>query len=409
MNSVAGLANSIMFTTYALYYVNELGLNPFQLVLVGTFLELVVFLLEIPTGVLADTYSRRLSVIIAFFIMGFAYILEGEVVLISNGLLHGAVSLFALVVIAEMIRGVGETFLSGAQQAWIADEVGEERLGRLFIRSGQVQLTTSIVGIITSVVLYSIEPNLPYVTGGILYIGLAVYLVLAMKETNFRPVSRDNRNSWSRLRGSFTEGAFFVKQSPVLILILIVSLFSGASSEGFDRLWEAYFITDIGLPAVSGWNSAIWFGIIGICGMILSIFTNEVVVRKINLENRSVVRNLMLILASLKIICVILFGLATNLIWALACFWLLGMFNAVFNPLYAAWLNQHLESRTRATVLSFMSQANAIGQTAGGPIIGWSGVRYSIRVSIILSAFMLLPLVFVFQKLRRQHERRWTK
>ncbi|SEO63216.1 Major Facilitator Superfamily protein [Paenibacillus sp. OV219] len=398
------LANSIMFTTYALYYVNELGLNPFQLVLVGTFLELVIFLLEIPTGVFADTYSRRLSVIIAFFIMGAAYILEGNVVLISESLLQGAVSLFVLVVLAEMIRGVGETFLSGAQQSWITDEVGEERIGRLFVRAGQFQQIASITGIILSVVLSTIALNLPYVIGGGLYVGLAVYLLIAMKETNFRAAARDDLNSWSQMRATFKEGSSFVNKSPVLLLILIVSLFSGASSEGFDRLWEAHFITDIGLPTFNDWNSAVWFGIFGICGMLLGLLTNEVVIRRINLENRSVVRNLMLILVILKIICVIAFGLAPNLVWALASFWLLGMFNSVFYPLYSAWLNQHIESGTRSTVLSFLSQANAIGQTAGGPVIGWAGVRYTIRVSIVLSAVMLVPLVFVFQKLRRQKE-----
>ncbi|WP_164545787.1 MFS transporter [Paenibacillus albus] len=402
MSAIMALANSIMFTTYALYYVNELGLNPFQLVLVGTFLELVIFLLEIPTGVIADTYSRRLSVINAFFIMGAAYILEGNVVLISDRLLQGAVSLFILVVLSEMIRGVGETFLSGAQQSWITDEVGEERLSRLFVRAGQVQQVASITGIILSVVLSSIALNLPYIIGGVLYVGLAVYLLIAMKETNFQRTAQDDLNSWSQLQTTFKEGSSFVRKSPILILILIVSLFSGASSEGFDRLWEAHFITDIGLSAFNGWNSAIWFGIFGIVGMILGLVTNEVVIRKINLESRVVVRNLMLLLVFMKIICVILFGLAPNLIWALASFWLLGMFNSVFYPLYSAWLNQHLESGTRSTVLSFLSQANAIGQTAGGPVIGWAGVRYTIRVSIVLSAFMLLPLVFVFQKLRKQ-------
>ena len=37
---------------------------PLQLVLVGTTLELACFLFEIPTGIVADLYSRRLSVVI---------------------------------------------------------------------------------------------------------------------------------------------------------------------------------------------------------------------------------------------------------------------------------------------------------------------------------------------------------
>ncbi|MFZ5823544.1 MAG: MFS transporter, partial [Bacillota bacterium] len=79
MRSVFALANSIMFTTYALYYVSMLGLNPLQLVLVGTAVEVAVVLFEVPTGVVADSYSRRLSLIIGTFVMAAAYLLEGSV------------------------------------------------------------------------------------------------------------------------------------------------------------------------------------------------------------------------------------------------------------------------------------------------------------------------------------------
>ena len=52
------------FTVSAVYFVQEVGLNPLELVLLGTVMEATIFLFEIPTGVIADTYSRRLSLII---------------------------------------------------------------------------------------------------------------------------------------------------------------------------------------------------------------------------------------------------------------------------------------------------------------------------------------------------------
>lgn len=47
-----------------LYETTTAGLDPLQLVLVGTALELSVLLLEVPTGVVADVVSRRLSIIV---------------------------------------------------------------------------------------------------------------------------------------------------------------------------------------------------------------------------------------------------------------------------------------------------------------------------------------------------------
>ncbi len=59
------------------YFVTVAHLNPLQLVLVGTSMELSIFVFEIPTGVVADTISRRLSVIIGVFIIGVGTFLMG--------------------------------------------------------------------------------------------------------------------------------------------------------------------------------------------------------------------------------------------------------------------------------------------------------------------------------------------
>ena len=58
---------TLIFTVNMIYFVTVVGLNPLQMVLVGTFLESSIFLFEVPTGVVADTISRRLSVVIGVF------------------------------------------------------------------------------------------------------------------------------------------------------------------------------------------------------------------------------------------------------------------------------------------------------------------------------------------------------
>ena len=58
------------FVVTAVYFVRVVHMSPLQLVLVGTVMEAAVFVFEIPTGAFADTYGRRLSVIISFLIQG---------------------------------------------------------------------------------------------------------------------------------------------------------------------------------------------------------------------------------------------------------------------------------------------------------------------------------------------------
>src|ERR671932_506165 len=63
----------------AVYLVRELHFSPLQLVLMGTAMEAAVFLFEVPTGVVADTYSRRLSCIIGYLGTGAAWAAVGLV------------------------------------------------------------------------------------------------------------------------------------------------------------------------------------------------------------------------------------------------------------------------------------------------------------------------------------------
>jgi len=139
MNAAASLSYAMVFTVSGVYLVTVVGLNPLQLVLVGTSLEVAVLLFEVPTGVVADVYSRRLSIIIGMFGIGAGFVL------------WGATPVFAAVLLAQVIWGIGYTFTSGADTAWIADEVGE----RATAASVRAALVASGVILSPALALYS--------------------------------------------------------------------------------------------------------------------------------------------------------------------------------------------------------------------------------------------------------------
>src|SRR3990172_11659346 len=143
LSGASSLANAMMFIALSVYYVTVVHMDPLQLVLVGTVLEATYLFFEVPTGVVADTYSRRLSVIIGMFVLSAAWLLEG------------ALPFFAAILAAEAVRAVGEAFTSGATHAWLADEVGEENVGPIFLRSGQVYRTFGILGTVAGAALGS--------------------------------------------------------------------------------------------------------------------------------------------------------------------------------------------------------------------------------------------------------------
>ena len=74
---VVALAQATGWTLAAVYFVREVGMGPLELVLAGTALEVAYFLFEVPTGIVADLYSRRASVIVGQVIMGAGFVLTG--------------------------------------------------------------------------------------------------------------------------------------------------------------------------------------------------------------------------------------------------------------------------------------------------------------------------------------------
>jgi DHA3 family tetracycline resistance protein-like MFS transporter len=69
----------------------------------------------------------------------------------------------------------------------------------------------------------------------------------------------------------------------------------------------------------------------------------------------------------------------------------------MYYPLTSTWLNQHLPSRVRATVLSMVGQADALGQIAGGPVVGFIGLR-SLRAALVFSGLILTPSLVLYSR-----------
>ena len=382
---------SLTWTVTSIYRLQTVHLDPFQLVLVGTVLEATSFLCEVPTGVVADTFSRRLSVILGFFILGIGTALEG------------LFPLFGAVLIGQVIAGVGYTFLSGAEEAWIADEVGEEHLGRVFLRGGQISNAGGLLGVVGGASLGSIQLGLPIVIGGALLTALSLFLMVVMPETGFKPTPREDRNTWQAMGHTFKEGLSTVRRRPSLGTFLIIAAFFGLTSEGWDRLWEAHFLLTFQFPAFGGFQPVVWLGAISIVASLLGITMSEIARRRINTERREAVVRSVVIFTALRIASVVAFAFAPSFWFALVGRWGKAVFSSVQGPLYQTWLTQSIDSRVRATVLSMTSQVDAIGQIAGGPAIGAIG-NVSIRAAIALSGLLLAPVLPLYRRAHRQGE-----
>lgn len=374
------LFNALVFTINLIYQVETVGLNPFQMVLVGTLLEVTVLLFEVPTGAVADVYSRRLSVIIGLALVGCGFLLEGSI------------PMFWAVLGAQVLWGIGYTFLSGALQAWLADEIGVEAAGPVYLRSAQVELIAGFVGIGISVWLASRWLQLPILAGGGLYIALAACMLFIMPEKGFRPTPPEERETWKEMAGTARAGLRAVRGQPALRIVVGLSLVTGLYSEGYDRLWTPHLLNGFNFPSFLGLDDAVfWFGVIGAGAALTGIAANELARRGRAAEDRTRSINWLTLLYGLLPASLLLLAWTRSFWLAVVALWGISLCRSTIEPLENAWIVRNTRSAQRATVISVWGQANSLGQAAGGPVLGWIGTAARIPVALTVSSAVLLP------------------
>lgn len=383
-----------IFTVNLVYQAQVAGLTPLQLVLVGTTLEITIFLCEVPTGVVADVYSRRLSVIIGTFVVGLGFLIEGTF------------PSFAAILLSQVLWGVGYTFTSGATDAWIADEIGEQQAGRAYLRGAQIGNFGALIGTIISTILSTVALNFPVQIGALGLIGLAGFLALFMPETGFKPAPMENRNTWQKMWGTFGQGVKIVRGQTALILILGLGLFFGLHSEGFDRLWRELLRENFTFPALGSLDPVVWFGILYGASTLVSIVLTEIAQRRMTMENPRMIAWVSLGLSAVIVAALLVFALAGNFALAVAMFLIIYPARELLMPLYTTWVNQRIDSSVRATVLSMSSFVDAIGQTLGGPPVGLIGNMFGVRAAIFVSGLLLSPVLILYGMAARRSELR---
>ena len=63
-----------------------------------------------------------------------------------------------------------------------------------------------------------------------------------------------------------------------------------------------------------------------------------------------------------------------------------------------ARLNEGTDPRVRATVISMGGQADALGQVAGGPVVGAVGALGGLRAALVGAGLILTPAFLLYAK-----------
>lgn len=378
------------------WWIDVLALSPFQLVLMGIVLSVTVVLTETPTGVVADMYSRKWSMAIGMILMGLSY---AWVVASRN---------FWVILPAQSLFAVGWTFSSGADIAWLTDELRGARddssdddidhmVEQLLLRRHRIGMMIGAGGAVFMMIVGS-----RHLVGAVLITAL-VTLCVGIAWATVTPEDHFHR---AEDRATFTStlkaGLANVQRRPRLQSLVIMALLISLAAEALDRFAYVRFIDAIGANDESIVVTGVLFLFMAAAGLALNLIVTRYIGQRDRTADGTSGRNPMVLPAIIVSSTAGAGALVTALAPGVA---LIGVGMMVQDStretlfeVINAWTNREVDSSARATVHSLIGQAFAVGEIAGGVALGlvaeWFGIPTSLFISgclFFVAASVALP------------------
>jgi MFS transporter, DHA3 family, tetracycline resistance protein len=351
-------------TTFTLALIDRIDAGPLTLALVGTTLEVCYALAEVPTGVLADRYGRKPSIVIGLALIGVSFLLV-------------SVPDLAVVLVAQVFIAVGWTGLSGADVAWITDEVGEDAARPLYATGARAEMLGSVGGIGTGIALGQLELWVPLVAAGVSFLAVSVALLVCMTETAPVRTHEDRPTIVETVRRIRAQ----VRARPTVGVVLAVMVAAGLAGEGVDRLWQFHLFED----DAGDDRTVLAVGLLFATGLLLGAFLATVLERRLRDDDPTTPRRLVG-LANVGIaVSVLLLAVAPWGIAAAGVVASMALREACY-PLIQAWVNRGADPATRATLNSLVGQSESVGEIGGGPLLGGIGAAAGVPAALVTSA-----------------------
>ena len=371
---LCSLSGGLILPLLVIYY-RKIGFSLLQIGLISMVFELSMGLFEIPTGFVADKYGRKKSVtysLICFSITGFIYFIAEDI---------------KIVILAVVCRGIGYTLMSGAFEAWAFDKLKslnqESSSRQMFVITSRLRRLGVIIGSLLGSTLGL--KNIKVVWLAFIFINvisLAIVL-MSMKETVINKTVCVKQSKISKAINTKLINAKYL----VLSLFLIAAIYEFALSP-ISEYWSVYFTEDIGM-------SGRYLGAIIVISNLLVVVGLRPTHRLINKINNSLTS--LIILHCLIIVNIIGFTISKNLSLAILFYLGYSFFVGVAEPLSRDYLNQHISSKYRATLLSLYAMAGSLGEIISGAAVGIIAELWGVRISFLTSAFAVVIIISLYK------------
>ncbi|MBN2102335.1 MAG: MFS transporter [Candidatus Aenigmarchaeota archaeon] len=342
------------------------GISFTQIMILQSVFMFSIFVLEIPTGAVADRFGRKASLILGAFVTIIAVAL------------YSAYPNFLLFVVAEFLWAMGAAFMSGANEALVYDSLkvsGSEKTSKRILGrfSGFHLLGIMVSGPIGSIIAYSVGLRYAMLFSVIPFL-IAVFVGLLLREPPvMTPLEKRG------YKDTITDGLKYFSKHRTLKILAFDSIIIHALS--FMLIWMYQpLLQNFGL-------SILFFGVVhaGIAGTEAVIMNRFEWLEKIFGSKRKYILGSALITG----LSMMMLGINPHIELSVILIIIVGGFGLTRQALLSNYMNKHIESGKRATVLSTVSMLSRLASGLLYPLIG-------ILVDFSLSwAFIILGIMIV--------------
>lgn len=356
------------------------GIKFSQVMILQALHTLTVFLFEAPTGAIADRFGRKTCLVLAGLVTGIAAII------------YGSYPNFRFFMLGAVLWGLGAALTSGADQAMVYDsliELGEENRSKKILGRWQ---STGSVAIMVAAPLGSLVAKYAGLRFTMILMSVPLFLGSILAMTFKEPQIGRRERTATYLQTIITGGKYLKRHKALQVL-------------AFDYVSIAalsFFIVWIYQVVLERLNIPIqWFGFV--CTMMTIL---EVLV----LNNFSMLdrlfggkRNYTFLTALVIGVSFIIMGITKNIILALVVISLIAAFGLTRGALFQNYMNKHIESHNRATVLSLVSMLYSFSLAFLNVILGYM-VDWNMTVTLILIGSITIGLA-LFSRVEEGHLR----
>ncbi|MCK4551403.1 MAG: MFS transporter [Tenericutes bacterium] len=394
------LKNLRFFEPYLLYYLTVIsGLTLFQVGILYSIREIIIYIFEIPSGVIADKYGKKTELVFCFIF----YIMSFVIFFIATD--------YYMFVIAMIFFGFGEAFRSGTHKAMIMQFLDRNEIkaskSKIYGKTRSMSLIGSMTMSIISIIFIIWLPEVRY----LFLLSIIPYLLDLMLIISYPKYLNSRTTEKFALKDFLKENVKAVKYSlttvPVRKLLFGASSYQAAFKSLKDYIQPIIISITMGVIIFSKYsledNLKIYIGAIyAIIYLVSSIASKNahVVVEKFN--NKMIIN---LMWAFTGIIMIVLSFFLDKIIIVFIIFLLFYIFLNIRRPLMVELVGDATDPKKRASVLSVESQLTSLLVAIFAPILGYIADR-NMSLMFILVGVTMITIYMLSYVLDRKTKKR---